>query len=121
MTARNALFAAALGLVPAPLTARAGEIVIPLPAGRTAETVEVRYDCGAFGTVEARYFNAPPVALASLSFKGEFLVASNVLSGSGARYTAGKYVWWTKGRSADLYDVTFGADADPVASCASAS
>ncbi|WP_428031160.1 MliC family protein [Ancylobacter sp.] len=116
MKFRHALFAL-LVLAGAPAVAQAGEIVIPLPAGARAETVKAHYTCGTFGAVEARYFNAPPVALASLAFKGGFLVASNVLAASGARYAAGKYVWWTKGNTADLYDVTLGEDAAPVASC----
>ncbi|GLK70541.1 MliC family protein [Ancylobacter dichloromethanicus] len=123
MKYRHAVVAAVLGLaaIPglavAPVAARAGEMVIPLPSGSEAETIQARYDCGAFGTLEAHYFNAPPVALASLSFKGEFVVASNVIAASGARYAGGKYIWWTKGGGADLYDVTLGEDAAPVASC----
>ncbi|WP_018387648.1 MliC family protein [Ancylobacter sp. FA202] len=118
MTPRNA-FLAALVLAALPCAAQADQIVLPLPKGAKAETIRVAYDCGAFGPVAARYFNAPPVALASLSFKGEFLVVSNVIAASGARYAGGKYIWWTKGNSADLYDVTLGEDAAPVASCTS--
>ncbi|UOK73040.1 MliC family protein [Ancylobacter polymorphus] len=99
--------------------ALADQIVLPLPKGVKAETLRVAYDCGAFGRVAAQYVNAPPVALASLSFKGEFVVAANVIAASGARYAGGKYIWWTKGNSADLYDVTLGEGAAPVASCTS--
>lgn len=63
------------------------------------------------------YVNAPSVALATLAFKGQFLVLSNVLSGSGARYAGGQYIWWSKGRGADFYDLTKGKNAPPVASC----
>ncbi len=119
MTFRHAFLAACALAVPA--AAQAEQIVIPLPKGEKAETIRVTYDCGAFGRVAAQYFNAPPVALASLSFKGEFVVAANVIAASGARYAGGKYIWWTKGNSADLYDATLGEDAAPVASCASAS
>lgn len=113
-----AAFAFVLALLPA--AAQAGEIVIPLPGGASLETIRVAYDCGGFGPVEAHYFNAPPVALATLAFKGEFTVLSNVLAASGARYAGGKYIWWTKGDKADLYDLTTGEDAPPVASCSSA-
>lgn len=106
------VFSAAL-----PAAALAGEITIPLPGDTKAETIAARYDCGAFGTVEASYINAVPVALAVLSFKNEFVVASNVLSASGARYAGGPYVWWTKGQGADLYDLMKGEDAEPIASC----
>jgi membrane-bound inhibitor of C-type lysozyme len=107
----------ALALLAVPVAAQADNIVIPLPGGAKPETIEANYDCGAFGQVSASYINAPPVALATLSFKGQFLVLSNVLSGSGARYAAGPYIWWSKGRGADLYDLTKGEDAPPIASC----
>lgn len=97
--------------------ALADTIVLPLPKGMTAQTLRVAYACGAFGRVDAEYVNAPPVALASLTFKGEFVVAANVIAASGARYAGGKYIWWTKGNSADLYDVTLGEGAAPIASC----
>lgn len=107
----------ALALLAMPVAALADNIVIPLPGGAKPETIKANYDCGAFGPVMVSYINAPPVALATLSFKGQFLVLSNVLSGSGARYAGGQYIWWSKGRGADLYDLTKGEDAPPIASC----
>ena len=41
----------------------------------------------------------------------------NVLSASGARYAGRQYTWWTKGNSADFYDLTKGEDARPEFSC----
>lgn len=114
-TARTAAALAALILAPA--IAEAGEIVIALPQGMSAQTTRVAYDCGGFGRVEAAYINAPPVALATLALKGEFVVLANVLSGSGARYAGGRYIWWNKGRTSDLYDLTLGEESPPVASC----
>lgn len=107
----------ALALLAMPMAAEADNIVIPLPGGAKPETIKATYDCGAFGPVAASYINAPPVALATLAFKGQFLVLSNVLSGSGARYAAGPYIWWSKGRGAELYDLTKGENAPPIASC----
>lgn len=118
MTLRSASLVASV-LAALPGAALADAITIPLPKGMKAQTLRVAYACGAFGRVEAEYVNAPPVALASLTFKGEFVVAANVIAASGARYAGGKYIWWTKGNSADLYDVTLGEGAAPVASCIS--
>ena len=44
-------------------------------------------------------------------------MASNVLSASGARYAGGQYIWWSKGDTADLYDLTEGGEETPAASC----
>lgn len=107
----------ALALLAMPMAAQADNIVIPLPGGVKPETIKATYDCGAFGQVSVSYINAPPVALATLAFKSQFLVVSNVLSGSGARYAGGPYIWWSKGRGADLYDLTKGENAPPIASC----
>ena len=67
--------------------------------------------------LEVDYINAGPVSLAVFVRNGELVVASNVLSGSGARYAGGKYIWWTKGADGSLYDLTQGEDADPVLEC----
>ncbi|MDF2618118.1 MAG: Protein of unknown function periplasmic [Xanthobacteraceae bacterium] len=107
----------ALAVLAVPVAAQADNIVIPLPGGVKPETIKAAYDCGTFGPVTASYINAPPVSLATLAFKDQFLVLSNVLSGSGARYAGGPYIWWSKGRGADLYDLTQGENAPPIASC----
>lgn len=101
---------------PAP-TPASGSIVIPLPEGVTAQEIRARYTCDDQSAVEVVYINAGPVALATLTRKGEFVVLANVLSGSGARYAGGRYVWWSTGREASLYDLTHGEDAAPVATC----
>ncbi|MCJ8144795.1 MliC family protein [Ancylobacter sp. A5.8] len=101
---------------PAP-TPAAGSIVIPLPEGVEAQEIRARYACDDTSAAEVVYINAGPVSLATLTRKGEFVVLANVLSGSGARYAGGVYVWWSKGREASLYDLTRGEDAEPVATC----
>jgi len=94
--------------------ANAATITIDVPDADGAETIRQTYDCG--GTrVEAVYHNAGSVSLAVLTIGGETVVASNVIAASGARYAGAHYVWWTRGDSADLYDLTKGEDAPPVA------
>ena len=66
--------------------------------------------------VAADYINAGPVSLVTLTIGSEFVVASNVLSGSGAKYAGGQYVWWTKGENATLID-TIKGDNDPGIAC----
>lgn len=88
----------------------AATITIELP-GNAPETATVSYKCDGGQAVTAIYVNATDNSLAVLKIGEETIVAANVLAGSGARYAGGKYIWWTKGREADLYDVTNGEDA----------
>lgn len=97
----------------APATgAAAGTLELDLPG--TVETQSVRYDCGQDKHLTATYHNAADNALAVLNFEGRTLVMANVLAASGARYAGGTHVWWTKGDSGDLYDLTKGEDAPPL-------
>lgn len=84
--------------------AMAEELVIPLPNDTTVEKVETVYQCAA-DKVEAVYFNAGEISLVRLWLKNGVTVAANVISGSGAKYQGGIYVWWSKGEEADLYDL----------------
>jgi membrane-bound inhibitor of C-type lysozyme len=43
------------------------------------------------------YINAGTVSLAVLPLNGKPLVFANVMSGSGARYAANRYIWWDAG------------------------
>jgi membrane-bound inhibitor of C-type lysozyme len=95
----------------------ADRIVIPLPKGSSVVTTKVTYRCDKLKGVTATYINAPPIALATVAFNDEFVVMANVLAGSGAKYAGDRFVWWTKGNSANLYDLTQGENAGPIASC----
>lgn len=109
---RSIFFGAAV-LAAAPL--HAVEIVIPLAEGTAVEANEVRYGCGD-RELTVTYINAGTVSLATMEIDGETLVASSVVSGSGARYAGGRYVWWSKGDDAQLYDLMQDEDT-PVAAC----
>lgn len=83
----------------------AADIVISLPGNTKVERHTAQYQCDAAAvklglpaspfTVE--YINALPIALAVLPLNGKPLVFANVMSGSGARYAADRYVWWDTG------------------------
>lgn len=110
--------ALATALIAAPAAAQNSNITIPLPGGQKVERMKVAYTCDGGLKVQAEYFNAKPVALATIAFKKDLVVLANVLAGSGAKYAGGQYIWWTKGDNADLYDLTKGENARPV-SCKS--
>lgn len=95
------------------LSACAGQVAINVPEATEVERIEAVYDCGD-RQVPVEYVNAGPVSLAVLTLDGETVVASNVLSASGAKYAGAQYIWWTKGDQASLFDLMQGADAPPV-------
>ncbi len=79
----------------------------------------VTYNCGAQGPITVTYINADPNFLVVVPIFGspQPMVFSSVIAASGVRYAAGKWIWWSKGNSADLYDTTLGDNAAPVTSC----
>ena len=79
------------------------EIAIVLPEPMPASSQTVFYDC-AGRPVEAAYINAGDISLVTLQIGEDFVVASNVIAASGARYSGGQYIWWVKGDQADLVD-----------------
>ncbi|WP_255532641.1 MliC family protein [Paracoccus sp. IB05] len=50
----------------------------------------------------AQYVNAGANTLAILPIDGETRSFANVVSGSGARYASGQYIWLSKGANATL-------------------
>ena len=70
----------------------------------------MNYDCDGELKVKADYVNADSVSLALLSFGDQFVIASNVIAGSGARYAGGQFEWWTKGDEGTLKDLTKGTE-----------
>src|SRR5690606_14763093 len=77
------------------------------------ERTVVRYNCEQAEPLVAEYVNAAPNFLAILPIEEHKLVFVTVLSGSGARYAAGEYEWWTRGDEATLTNLTT-PDAEPV-------
>lgn len=95
---------------------RAAEL-LPLPDIRTAHRVTQKYTCATGRIVQVTYLNATNgQSFAVLPVKGKQMLFVNVLSGSGAKYQAGSYTWWTKGPQATLYDAMQGDDAPPLLS-----
>ncbi|WP_395821504.1 MliC family protein [Devosia sp.] len=82
-----------------------------------AERKLVRYDCEGAESFDVEYINAAPNFLAFVPVDGQTYPMSAVIAGSGTRYAAATYVWWSKGTEAALYDATAGEDAAPILSC----
>ncbi|MEM5342687.1 MliC family protein [Paraburkholderia azotifigens] len=91
--------------------------LLPLPDIRTAHRVTQKYTCATGRILQVTYLNATNgQSFAVLPVKGTQMLFVNVLSGSGAKYQAGSYTWWTKGPQATLYDAMLGEDAPPLLS-----
>ncbi|WP_018235832.1 META domain-containing protein [Ensifer sp. BR816] len=91
------------------------EVTLRIPGADAAERQKVRYDCGG-ERVEAEYIHAGSVSLVAFSVGGYYVVASGIISGSGARYAGDRYIWWTEGDGATLFDVSKGEE-DPGILC----
>jgi membrane-bound inhibitor of C-type lysozyme len=102
----------------APIAPPPGGKMLPLsiPALKVASRSVVTYRCEDGRELGVAYMNTDnQQSFAVMRIDGRHLVFVNVLAGSGARYTADKYVWWSKGPEGNLYDVTKGDDAPPIA------
>ena len=81
---------------------RAEELKLQLNGPGAVRQKVVQYACDASaaglgltaGTFPVTYVNGAGNSLAVIRVRGVDLVFANVLSGSGARYAAGPYVWW---------------------------
>ena len=90
------------------------QITIEVPGADGVETSHAAFHCDG-RSLEVEYVNAGPVSLALLTIDDEFVVASNVIAASGARYAGGRYIWWSKGTDeASLSDLTAGEEAPAV-------
>ncbi len=85
-------------ILAAPVSAQT-TVALPLD-GATLTTAA--YSCNGGEPFQVRYLNAGPNSLALIPIDGEERIFVNVISGSGARYVAAQYEWWSKGDSATL-------------------
>ncbi|MEM5439001.1 MliC family protein [Paraburkholderia diazotrophica] len=97
-------------------TARAADLM-PLPDIRTTHRVTQKYTCATGRILNVTYLNTSNgQSFAILPVKGKQMLFVNVLSGSGAKYQAASYTWWTKGPQGTLYDAMLGENAPPMLS-----
>ena len=91
--------------------ALAEDLTIPLP-GIEITRIHASFECGPEGVAlglpsgpfPVEYINAGENHLAVLPLRGKPQILANVTSASGARYAAGRYIWWDAGdRGVTLY------------------
>lgn len=98
------------------LAADTPHISVSVENGSPNMRTTAQYDC-AGQAMEVDYFNVEPNFLALVPVEGKERIFVLVMSGSGARYASGPYIWWSKGEEASLYDATKGENAPPVLTC----
>lgn len=84
-------------------------------------TLVRNYQCQGGKSLKVTYYNTQGgQSFALLLVKDKAMLFVDTLAGSGVKYVAGPYAWWTKGNHGDLYDLMAGPNAAPiVAGCTS--
>lgn len=95
------------------VAARSGDLKIPVPAV-DVQQISVDYQCEAMEPIKVVYINAGANSLAVVPVDGDHLIFAAVISGSGTRYAAGPYIWWSHQGDATLGDIRKGEDAAPL-------
>lgn len=104
---------AAIGVALLAIAAQAGatQLTIHLKGNGKLQRQTIQYTCDAqgakmglpAGTFAVEYINGAGNHLAILPIHGASLIFANVISGSGARYASGEYIWWdAAGRDVSL-------------------
>ncbi|CAL8474592.1 MliC family protein [Caballeronia sp. S22] len=115
-TIANRMMKKTIALMLASLVAQSA-LAMPLtvPQIQTASTQTTRYDCKDGKSVSVQYTNTRNrQSFAALTVDGRKLLFVNVIAGSGAKYVADQYTWWTKGPQANLYDEMAAKDSPPL-------
>ena len=114
MKALSRSIAVASAIIAGAVYAAATDVTLHLKGSEKVSRSVIRYQCDAQGAkmglpsgpFSVEYINGAGNSLAILPVNGKSLIFANVISGSGARYAAGEYIWWdAAGRS-----VTFSSD-----------
>jgi membrane-bound inhibitor of C-type lysozyme len=85
--------------------ARATDLTIHLSGSEPISRHMMKYRCDAEGSkmglpagvFSVEYINGAGNSLAIVPVSGHSLIFANVVSGSGARYAAGGFIWWDAG------------------------
>lgn len=103
------------------VTVAAAADTLNVPAIPVDATVARSYQCQSGVSLKVTYYNSHGgQSFALLTVKDQPMLFVDTMAGSGVRYVAGPYTWWTKGEHGDLYDMTAGPNAAPIiAGCTS--
>ncbi|WP_139412574.1 MliC family protein [Bartonella mastomydis] len=84
----------------------AAALVIEVSGNPETQTITYQCDMGANKErVEATYYNADDISLVDFKWKGDRIIAANVIAASGAKYVGEQYILWEKNKEVTLYDL----------------
>lgn len=114
MTARWRQVLIGIGVLSYSFFAGATDLTIHLNGSQTISRNTIKFQCDAQGpkmglpdgVFSVEYLNGAGNSLAIVPVGGDSRIFVNVVSGSGARYAAGEYIWWDAGGRG----VTFSSD-----------
>lgn len=114
MRARWRQVLVAVGVLAWSVFASATDVTIHLNGSEEMSRSTMKYKCDAQGTkmglpdgvFSVEYLNGSGNSLAVVPVSGNSVIFASVVSGSGARYAAGQYIWWEAGERG----VTFSSD-----------
>ena len=101
-------------LLPALAFAKTKPSALHIPGIKMLSQQRVIYRCAGDVRLPVRYLNTDAGALAYLPAGGSKLLFVGVSAASGAKYAAGRYVWWTKGKNAFLEDAMQEPGSEPI-------
>jgi membrane-bound inhibitor of C-type lysozyme len=114
------------GLSLCAFTATASDLTLHLAGSEPVSRRVVKFQCDAegmklglpAGSFPVEYVNGAGNSLAVLPIGGSSLIFANVISASGARYAAGRYIWWDAGsRGITLYSDFDSVDGKKQSAC----
>ncbi|WP_409361282.1 MliC family protein [Bartonella heixiaziensis] len=85
----------------------AGSFIIEVPDNPEPKTETITYQCDTGKDkerVEAVYLNADNISLVDFKWKGDRVVAANVVADTGKKYKGAQYIWWKKNNEVILHD-----------------
>ena len=103
-----------IGVLLCSVFAGATDVTIHLNGSQAVSRNTMKFQCDAqgvkmglpSGAFSVEYLNGAGNSLAVVPVGGDSVIFANVVSGSGARYAAGQYIWWDAGDRG----ITFSSD-----------
>ncbi|MET3559474.1 membrane-bound inhibitor of C-type lysozyme [Bartonella japonica] len=88
--------------------ALAGSLILEVPDNPEPTTETIAYQCETKTgkeRVEATYLNTDNVSLVDFRWRGDRVIAANVIATMGKKYAGAQYIWWENNKEITLYDL----------------